>query len=36
MSADGMQAKEPPESAALRATPQPVMRLNRRTLAAVV
>jgi len=36
MSTDGMQPKEPPESAALRATPRPVMRLNRRTLATVV
>ena len=31
-----MQAKASPESAALRATPRPVMRLNRRTLATVV
>jgi type IV secretion system protein TrbI len=36
MSEQGMPAKEPPESAALRATPQPVMRLNRRTLALLV
>lgn len=36
MSSDSVQAKEPPESAALRATPKPVMRLNRRTLATVV
>jgi type IV secretion system protein TrbI len=36
MSAEGNQMKEPPESTALRATPRPVMRLNRRTLAAVV
>jgi type IV secretion system protein TrbI len=36
MSAEGVQMKEPPESAALRATPLPVMRLNRRTLATVV
>jgi len=36
MSTEGMQAKEPPDAAALRATPRPVMRLNRRTLATVV
>lgn len=36
MSADGVQAKASPESAALRAAPRPVMRLNRRTLATVV
>jgi type IV secretion system protein TrbI len=36
MNTEGMQPKEPPESAALRATPRPVMRLNRRTLATVV
>lgn len=36
MSSDSVQAKERPESAALRATPRPVMRLNRRTLATVV
>jgi type IV secretory pathway VirB10-like protein len=36
MSMEGMQAKEPPDAAALRATPRPVMRLNRRTLATVV
>jgi type IV secretory pathway VirB10-like protein len=35
MSSEGMQTKEPPESAALRASPRPVMRLNRRTLALV-
>lgn len=34
MSTQGTQ-KEPPESAALRASPRPVMRLNRRTLALV-
>jgi type IV secretion system protein TrbI len=36
MNTEGMQTKESPESAALRATPRPVMRLNRRTLATVV
>lgn len=36
MSTDVVQPKEPPESTALRATPRPVMRLNRRTLATVV
>lgn len=36
MSTEGLQPKEPPDSAALRATPRPVMRLNRRTLATVV
>jgi type IV secretion system protein TrbI len=36
MSTEDMKTKEPPESAALRATPRPVMRLNRRTLATVV
>src|SRR5205807_429220 len=36
MSTEGTKTKEPPESAALRATPRPVMRLNRRTLATVV
>lgn len=36
MNTESMQPKESPESAALRATPRPVMRLNRRTLATVV
>jgi type IV secretion system protein TrbI len=36
MSEQGMPGKEPPGSATLRATPQPVMRLNRRTLAVLV